>query len=366
MRVGDGGRSLPRVQAGPVWNYQEADEQAHQFLIAVAGNRDIYQYLEDPIEHARLNGLLLLFNDEVNEAFETYLARMPTVRAQAWREFIAGGVSAEAFGPLTLQEQVDERRLESNLRAARRASVVTFFALTTPLVGLIFAGIWLWNVLSAEESNDVGRIRFAAITEPNQQSTTLSEAPMVEPRLTTSLESTVAVVVGTDDLALRIVRVTPEEIRYRAGDVAATLFQFQDEPQVVFVGPQGFAEVSCLRAAVVTETLRPLDVVTTGCVDPIGRSTTIACVGPTAIMMQLDVPAASVELPEGGSGVANAVRVQLIGQDERFATLSLRGSIEVGAGTEVVVPQIVAAPGNTLTFDLGGDHIGSCAVNGGA
>ena len=251
------------------------------------------------------------------------------------------------------------------MRAAHRASVVAFFALAAPLVGLIFAGIWLWNVLSAEETNDGGRISFATITEPGQQSSTLSEKPMVEPRLTTSLASTVAVVGGTDDLALRIVRVTPEEIHYKAGDIAATLFQFQDAPQVVFVGPEGFTEDSCLRAAVVTETLRPLDVVTTGCVDPIGRSTNIACVGPTAIMMQLDVPTASVDLPEGGSGVPNAVRVQLIGQDERFTTLSLRGSIEVGAGAEVVVPQIVATGGNTLTFDLGDDRIGACEINDG-
>ncbi len=363
MRVGDAGRSLPRADVGPIWSYQEADEQVHQFLIAVAGTRDIYQYLEDPIEHARVNGLLLLFNDEVNEVFATYLARMPTARVQAWQDLIAGGASAEAFGPLTLQEQQNERLLESNLRAARRANAIAVFAIAAVVVGLLVAGMWFWNTFRAEQINDAGRISFAALKELNQPLNTASETPIVEPRLTTTLESSVAVLAGTTDLAERIVRGTPDEIPHLPGSVAATLFQFGDVPQVVFVGPAGFNENSCVRAAVVTDFLRPLDVVTTGCVEPVGRSTAIACIGPTAMMMELRVPASNVALSEGGNGVVNAVRVQFIGHDERFATLSLRGSIEVGVGAEVVVPQIVAGAGDTLTFDLGGDYVGTCTIN---
>jgi len=365
MRAGDAKRSLPLAQPGPPWSYEQADAAAHEFLIAVAGERDIYEYVEDPVEHARVNALMLLFNEEVTSAFATYLARMPPPRAQAWRDLISGGVSAEVFGPLTLQEKIDERRFEAHLRAARRKRIVAGLLAGIAMLGIVVGGYLLWGARTNEELRETGALNFGALSEPTNQAALGGGPPIVEPALTAKLTESFAVTAGDAQLALRIGSIPAGAIPYPQGALQATLFQYAGSGHVLFVGPSGFVERSCLRASVVTEDLRPLDVVTSGpCSNPVGRSGTIGCVGPTALLLDLRVASGVVELPEGGSGIASAVRVQLVGEDARYQMLSLRATIEVRSGEDVAVPRFGAAPGEELTFDLGDGVVGSCIVTG--
>lgn len=365
MRAGSAQRSVPVAPAGDAWSYEESDIRAHEFLSAVAGNRDIYEYVEDPVEHARVNSLMLLFNEDVTEAFETFLARMPQPRAEAWRELISGGVSAEVFGPLTLQEQLDERQIAVYLQAVRNRRIVS--ALVTALLGvaLLLAAVVGWSELISQDDRSAGILDFGLLGEASNEAALIGGPPVVEASLIAALSEPVAVLAGDAPLSQRDVEAPPSMFPYPAGSIAATLFQYAGSGHVLFVGPSGFADNSCLRASVATRDLRPLDVVTTGpCTDPVGRAATVGCVGPTAVLVDLRVPTGVVELPEGGSGFADSVRVKLVGHDERYEALFIGGAIEVSAGDEVVVPRFGAAPGDELTFDFGTDQVGVCTITG--
>lgn len=356
---------MQSVEPGEVWSYEEADLRAHEFLVALAGNRDISEYVEDPVEHARVNALMLLFNDEVAAAFETYLARMPAPRAQAWLELISGGVSADVFGPLTLQEHLDERQIGTLLRAARKRRIVSALLTVAVITVLLVGGVVLWNQLTSEESRRVGGLNFGVLDDSPNEAALIGGPPLVEPSLTAVLSATVAVLAGNEPLAERLESAPENSFAYSPGALSATVFQYAGSGHVLFVGPAGFVDSSCLRASVVTADLRPLDVVTSGpCQDPVGRVPTIGCVGPTAVLMDLRVPNGTVDLPEGGSGFADAVRVQLVGNDDRFELLSIVGTIEVAADESVVVPRFGAAPGDELIFDFGAGQVASCTVTG--
>jgi len=365
MRAGAAQRSLPRVAAGVVWSYEESDIRAHEFLAAVAGNRDVYEYVEDPVEHARVNSLMLLFNEEVTEAFETFLARMPQPRVEAWRELISGGVSSEVFGPLTLQERVDERQIEAYLQETRNRRIISVLTAAAVAVALALVGVVAWSELVAEDDSLTGSLDFGVLGEASNEAALVGGPPVVETSLIATLSETVAVLAGDAPLAQRDIDAPPGSFPYPAGSVSATLFQYAGSGHVLFAGPSGFPDNSCLRAAVVTGDLRPLDVVATGpCVEPVGRTATVGCVGPTAVLVDLKVPTGVVELPEGGSGFADAVRVKLVGHDERFEALFIGAAIEVSAGDEVVVPRFGAAPGDELIFDFGAGRLGVCTVTG--
>ncbi|MYH87751.1 MAG: hypothetical protein F4125_03905 [Acidimicrobiaceae bacterium] len=365
MRAGTAQRSLPTAAAGSVWSYEESDIRAHEFLAAVAGNRDIYEYVEDPVEHARVNSLMLLFNEEVAEAFETFLARMPQPRAEAWRELISGGVSSEVFGPLTLQERVDEHQIGAYLQATRNRRIISAVVTAVVAVALVLVGVVVWNELIAEDDRIAGSLDFGVLGGASNEAALVGGPPVVETSLIATLSETVAVLAGDAPLAQRDMDAPPGSFPYPAGSVSATLFQYAGSGHVLFVGPSGFVDDSCLRASVVTQDLRPLDVVTSGpCVEPVGRTATVGCVGPTAVLLDLKVPTGVVELPEGGSGFADAVRVKLVGHDERFEALFVGATIEVSAGDEDVVPRFGAAPGDELIFNFGTDQVGVCTVTG--
>ncbi|MCQ3806557.1 MAG: hypothetical protein KTV16_04585 [Acidimicrobiia bacterium] len=365
MRAGAARRQVPTVAQGPVWSYEESDRRAHEFLMAVAGSRDIYEYIEDPVEHARVNSMMLLFNDEVSEAFETLLARMPEPRAVAWRDLISGGVSAEVFGPLTLQEQLDERRIGQNLRAARNGRIVSALVTAVVLAALGLGVVALWTALVEGDEPGSGRLDFGLLSGVSNEAALIGGPPAVEGSLVAPLSTTVALLAGDGPATERITDAPPGSLPHPPGAVQATVFQYAGSGHVLFAGPAGFVEDSCLRASVVTGDLRPLDVVTTGpCEDPVGRPATVGCVGPTAVLVDLKVPSGVVELPEGGSGFAEEVRVQLVGHDPRYETLSLRATIGVGSRDEVVVPRFGAAPGEVLQFDFGSGRVGACTVTG--
>ena len=365
MRAGAAQRSLPVASSGDVWSYGESDIRAHEFLAAVAGDRDIYEYVEDPVEHARVNSLMLLFNEDVTAAFETFMARMPQPRADAWRELISGGVSSEVFGPLTLQERLDERQVAAYLQEVRTRRIVS--ALVTLVVGLalVLVGTVTWNEFIAQDEPTSGRLDFGVLGETSNEAALVGGPPVVEPSLIATLSETVAVLAGDAPLSQRDVDAPPGSFPYPAGSLRATLFQYAGSGHVLFVGPSGFVDNSCLRASVVTEDLRPLDVVTTGpCAYLVGRAATIGCVGPTAVLVDLEVPTGVVELPEGGSGFADSVRVKLVGHDDRYEALFIGAAIGVGTGDGVTVPRFGAAPGDELTFNFGTDLLGVCTVTG--
>lgn len=322
------------------------------------------EYIDDPVEHARANGLMLLFSEEVMACFETYLARMPAPRAEAWRDLIAGGANSEAFGPLTLQEQLDERQVSDALQKGRKQRFANMAMAAVVLLIAVAGGLFAWNQFIAEEGRTQGAFRFDDQNEPPEEAARTGGPPEAREELTVGLVDPVAVAAGPGAEADRITVAPLSDYPFVPGAIRASLFQYAGAGHVVFVGPPGFTDTACLRASVVTSDLRPLDTVTHGpCTQPVGRPAVVGCLGPSAVLLDLEIPSGEVELPEGGTGFADAVRVQVIGDDAAYEVLTLRGTIEVGSEA-VVVPRFGAEVGEEVEFDLSADRVGRCTITG--
>ncbi|MEM8705373.1 MAG: hypothetical protein AAGE98_02870 [Actinomycetota bacterium] len=366
FRAGTDPIRLPSAPEGPEYSAEQADEAARSFFDALASDRELVHEHDDPVEHVRANGLMTLFSEGVGEVFETHLARMPADIEARWRDLIAGGARSEAFGPLTLEERLDERQVEAALVAGRRQRVVNVLV-SLVVLGAIGAGAWWgWQEFGPGEERTQGALQFADTDEAPEIAAVAGGPPIAEPSLSTALSDPVSVLAGDGPVADRVTSAPFVRFPFPPGSIGASIFQYANSGHVALVGPDGFPDTACLRVSVVTEDLRPLDTVTHGpCVESVGREATVGCIGDTAILLALDIPPGAVELPEGGTGFADAVRLQLIadGQPE-YEVLTVRGTIEVDPDSEVVIPRFGGAIGETITFDTGAGRSGSCTLTG--
>ena len=365
LRAGEGVLDVPRTDPGPEYSCDQADAEAHRFFAALAGGRDT-TFHDDPVEFVRANGLMILYSAEAADAFETFLARMPAPRLESWRDLIAGGASSETFGPLTLAERLDEQQVEDALVAGRKQRIINL-TLAAVVLLVVAGGLGVgWTVLTEENDRSQGAFQFADTDEPPEVAAITGGAPFTESAVTAALADTVALLVGDGPPEDRITVAPFASYPYPPGALRASLFQYAGSGHVAIVGPPGFVDSACLRASVVTSDLRPLDTITHGpCVDPIGRTPTVGCLGADAILLDLVIPDGEVNLPEGGTGFADAVRLQLVADGgEQFELLTIRGTIEVDIGSDVVIPRFGGAIGEEITFDLGADRVGSCTLTG--
>lgn len=366
LRAGDGPIRLPVAAEGPRYGAEEADAVAHRFFAALAGDRELEEHLDDPIEHVRANGLMLLFSEGVQELFETHLARMPDDRLARWRDLIAGGARSEAFGPLTLQERLDERQVEDALVSGRRQRVVNIVVGLVVFAALAGAGWWAYQEFGVEDVRERGALRFAASDEPAAVAAVEGGPPVAEPALTSVLGEPVAVLAGDEPVTERVTTAPFGAYPSPPGSLTVSLFEYAGAGHAVLVGPAGFVDRTCVRVSVVTSELRPLDTVTHGpCADPVGRAPAVGCLGSDAVLLGLDIPVGAVDLPEGGVGFADAVRVQAIADDDpAYEVLSVRGTILVEPESGVVIPRFGGEVGDVITFDLGGGAVGECTLTG--
>ncbi len=366
FRAGTDPIRLPQAPDGPTYTQEEADAAAHQFFAALASGRDLEHEHDDPIEHARANGLMMLFSEGVGEVFETHLARMPDDLQARWRDLIAGGARSEAFGPLTLQERLDERAVEESIVAGRKQRVINL-VVGGLAIAVIAVGVWWgWQEFGVEEQRTRGALQFADSGATAEQAAVEGGAPVVEPLLTVALSETVSVLAGDGPVADRVTTAPFVRYPYPPGAIGASVFQYANSGHVVLVGPDGFTDVACMRVSVVTSDLRPLDTVTHGpCTDPVGREATVGCIGDTALLLALDIPAGAVELPEGGTGLADAIRLQLVADGApEYEVLSIRGTIQVDPDSGVVIPRFGGEVGEEMTFDIGSGRVGTCTLTG--
>ncbi len=363
LRAEVGSRELPRVEPGPVWTAEEADDNARRFLDALADGRPT-DPADDAFEFALVNSLTILFGSEEHAAFETYLARMPTDLADRWIDLLSGGARSEAFGSLTLREKLDESQVEEAIRSGRRQRIINVALALLVVVGAAVGGVVGWSSLNNRGRRTEGTLRFATVDTTPQGWPVAGGAPAAEPALTTGLVRAVAVARGDGPPEDRIVTAPFADYLYPPGAITASLFSYSGGGEVVFVGPSGFPEGVCLIASVDTSDLRPLDTVWYGnCVDPIGRQATVRCLGDNALVLDIEIPVGAVELPEGGTGFADTIRVQSISDPgTKYEVLSARGTISVSPGSDVVIPAFGGAPGDQLVFDLAEGRLGQCTL----
>jgi len=365
LRAGEEANVPPPASDGPTWSFDEADEQAHDFLVHVAGERTMPEFLDDPVEHARANGLMLLFSEAIQASFETYLARMPEPRVEAWRDVVAGGASSEAFGPLTLQEQLDERQVSDALQKGRKQRGINLAVGVAFLAVLVVGSVVLWNEFVREDARTEGAFRFDDAGESPEVAARTGGPPVASEELIVAVTDPVSIAAGDGPEAERVTVAPFAHYPFTPGSIRASLFHYAGSGHVAFVGPEGFTESACLRASVVTSELRPLDTVTFGdCAQPVGREASVGCLGPSAVLLDLEIPPGEVDLPEGGSGFADAIRVQLVGDHEDYEVLTLRGTISVGGEESVTVPRFGGEVGEEIEFDLEAGRVGFCTITG--
>ena len=366
FRAGTDPIRLPKAVEGPLYTPEQASMAAHEFFRALAGDRELLEHHEDPVEHARANGLMMLFSHGVAEVFETHLARMEPDLQGRWRDLIAGGARSEAFGPLTLQERLDERSVEQALVTGRRQRVVNLLVGVVLLGAVGAAAWWGWQEYGVQEERTQGALQFGEVDDGVDAEATAGGPPVAEPLLTTVLADTVSVLAGEGPVADRVTVAPFARYPYPPGALGASVFQYANAGHVVIIGPPGFADLACLRVSVVTSDLRPLDTVTHGpCGDPVGRLATVGCRGTDAILLALDIPSGTVDLPEGGTGFADAIRLQLVADGApEYEVLSIRGTIQVDPDSGVTIPRFGGEVGESITFDIGSGRVGTCILTG--
>ncbi len=309
---------------------------------------------------------MILYSAEAADAFETFLARMPQPRVEVWRDLIAGGASSEAFGPLTLAERLDERQVEEAMVEGRKQRIVNL-AMAVVALAVVAGGLGVgWTILTDEETRSRGALQFANTDEPPEVAAVTGGTPSTEPAVTVALTETVALLTGDAPPEDRITVAPFASFPFPPGALRASLFQYAGSGHVVVVGPPGFVDTACLRVSVVTSDLRPLDTVTHGpCIDPIGRTPAVGCLGTDAVLLDLVFPDGAVNLPEGGTGFADAVRLQLVADGgDQYELLTIRATIEVDVDSGVVIPRFGGQIGDEITFDLGADRVGTCTLTG--
>jgi hypothetical protein len=315
--------------------------------------------------------LLLLFGADELAAFETLLARMPRERAAEWRELLSGGASSEAFGPLTLQERLDERQVEHALVEGRRQRLVNLGVGSVVTLVVLIAVVAGFGAITSRDNRTSGALRFDPLVEAGPGAVA-GGPPVAVEALTASLSTIVAVAPGEGPPEDRIVDAPFAVLPQPPGAIRAGVFEYGGAGQVAVVGPAGWLnEPICLRASVVSADLRALDTVfwesqTGACPEPIGRVATPVCAGDSAVLLELQIPVGEVVLPEGGGAFADAIRVQLVGPPTpEYELLTVRALIAVPVDTDVVIPSFGGAPGDEIRFDLGADRSGTCTIAGG-
>ena len=281
--------------------------------------------------------------------------------------------AVDAFAPLTEEELAAEARVESSLRAAGRRRLVALGLGLVVLVGAVVGVRVVVTALGADDDEPPGGLVFDEVAAPAAGEEL--GPPVVEPLLVARLGTLVAVRVGEGAAADRVdPAVDPALAPVAPGTVAATLFARDGSGQVLLTGPDGWLGAVCVRASVVSEGLRAFDTVWYGSVPgacgslAIGRQVTPTCAGPTSLMLPLAIPAGVVELEEGGTAAADAVRVSVAAdpagsEPAGYAEISVRGVITVPDEVEGVrIPGFGGAAGTTVEVAFGGAGAGLVAT----
>ncbi len=358
------------VEPGPLWSEREAERQIRMFLVRIAGERTL-AHRDDPIDFARENDLLLLFGPDEEEVFAKLALRFPEETVGKWASLLAGGDRTEAFGPRSRAERRDEASIEQSIKLGVRKRALT-------VLGLVLVAVIGYLVVGrALEEAPVDRsdraLRFAETSQNRDlgdpDGPVTGGSPVAEPLLVVDLDRLVAVAAGDGTVDDRIrLRVDDTVLPVPSGGVTASVFEHRGG-QVALVGPEGWVDETCVRASVVTEVLRPLDVVLFGSpngscpVDLAGRPARATCRGTDALILEVDIPQGEVDLVEGGIGWAEGIRISLEFAAPGWEVLSLRGTITVPSGAEAVaIPSFGGTPGDEITVDLGEGRIGTCKL----
>ena len=357
------------LEVGSQWTEKEADKRIREFLIRLAGDRELV-HESSPVEFARKNDLLLLFGPEEEALFAKLAARFPPETLRVWAELLGGGDSSDSFGPRSRAERQDEKAIALSIKKAFRRRTVTFLV----VFGLVVFAIFFFRRLADEGIVDDSSqaLRFAS-----QESETVLEGeivdfgpPLVEPNLVAFVDLLVALQDGEGSPEERVRQVVPENIlKVGPGEIIATVFGYNGGGQIALIGPDGWLSEACVRVSATDDEFRPFDVavfeLTRGlCSEDLsGRKISPTCLGENLLIVPLYIPQGEVNHPEGGSGWVEMIRVGYEMNVPGWETLALRGTIAVGAQEgQTEIPLFSGKIGDELSISFDELNTGSCTL----
>ena len=358
------------VESGGQWTESEANRRIREFLIRLAGDRDLI-HDSDPIELARKNDLLLLFGPEEEKLFAKLALRFPSETLERWTELLGGGDSSNSFGPRSRAERQDEKAVAISIKKAfRRRTIAFFIVVAIAVLGTIFF-MRLANEGIVDDTNQA--LRFASQLEESELVGTNIDfgPPILEPDLTSELNLLVALQQGEGPEEERVRQVVPDNLlTVEPNEVRATIFGYSATGQVALFGPEGWLQEACIRASVTDGNFRPFDVVifdSTGdsCPDQIlGRDVSATCLGERMLMIPLYIPQGEIKHSEGGTGWAEMIRIGYEMKVPGWETLAIRGTITVDSQeSQVEIPVFSGEAGEEISVDFDISDPATCILS---
>ena len=358
-----------QLETGSQWTENEADKRIREFLIRLAGDRELV-YESNPVEFARKNDLLLLFGPEEEALFAKLAARFPPETLRIWSELLGGGDSSDSFGPRSRAERQDEKAIALSIKKAFRRRAITFLA----VVALVIFAILFFRRLADEGIIDDSSqaLRFAS-----QESGSILEGeitdfgpPIVEPSLVAFADLLVALQEGDGSPEDRVRQaVSGNILKVEPGEIIATVFGYNSGGQVALIGPDGWLSEACVRVSVTDDEFRPFDVVVFELTEGLcskelsGRKVSPTCLGENLLIVPLYIPQGEVTHPEGGSGWAEMIRIGYEMKAPGWETLALRGTIAVGTQEgQTEIPLFSGKIGDELTVSFDELNTGNCTL----
>ncbi len=344
------------IDAGPTWSDEEANAAAHDFFTQLAGTRDVVPHT-DAFDFVVANELLLLLSDDHQVSFEQHYRRMDNPTIRRWQELLDGGRASDAFGPLSLQEQLDESQLVDDLKTRRRNRTGGIVA-GLVVLGLLAVAATVFFNGDTEPEPDVS-FTFEDPTEAGSGGAVGSPKPNISAAVVAPIISPIVVTAGVGPASDRVVA-EPSDTLFgdEFDDVHFVLLAEQGQGRVALIGPNGWYDELCIVVSAVSAQLRPLDTTHFGpnaslCgVNPIGTGVDAVCTGPNVVMLALEIAQGQVELDEGGTATVDSVRARILRTDTDYEQVSRRGAIDLSVEGSAIIPAFAFSSTNSVELDV--------------
>lgn len=330
------------IAPGPPWSASEANDATKAFFRSLAGGRDTVDHA-DTFDYVVANELLLLLSDDGQVAFERHYRRMDDATIRRWQDLLEGGRASDAFGPLSLQEQLDEKQFSETLRKQRRSRTISGALLGVLVLGLVAGAVVLFRASNPAPTTDA--FTFEDPTAANSGGAVGSSRPTISGAVVAPIDLQVVVEEGDAPADERVVAEPLSRLfDDRFDELVFVLLAEEGEGRVAVLGGDDWYESRCIVVTAVASNLRPLatnHLATTdgACgTNPVGTLVEPRCTGPDVVMLPLGIPAGVVALDEGGEATVDSVRVRVLAPTDGYEQVSLRGAVDLSVEGAAVIP----------------------------
>ncbi len=344
------------IEAGPTWTASESNGAAKQFYARLAGQRDTVDHA-DAFDYVIANELLLLLSDDGQRAFEQHYRRMDDDLIRRWQDLLEGGKASDAFGPLSLQEQLDERQFADGLRQQRKSRAISIALLSVLVLGVLAGGVVLLRPTDSAPVTDT--FSFEDPTAASSGGAIGSSRPTISGAVVAPIDLPVVVEQGDAPAVERVVAEPAQRLfDDQFDDLVFFLLAEEGEGRIAVLGGADWFAGRCIVASAVAFNLRPLStthVATTegACGEnPVGTSVEPTCTGPDVLIFPLDVPAGVVGLDEGGEATVDSIRLRVLAPVDGYEQVSLRGTLDLTVEGAAVIPAFGWSSNDTVELDV--------------